>query len=420
MQIKDFCFFKSSEENTIKKIMSQVLSERNRYSKDLLMNLLYKEIATNVYGKMAQGIREKETTSIDGKQSKMPKFKISSAAYASSATGLVRALLMTLINILESNGCKVINVVTDGILVAVPRKEGLKISVDENGIVVLPNISEVIDERIIAEVENNYPINRFVETYKNIVKDNIKEWLTVKHVGDVVGSYKSKVSCIFYNDIEQGKSAAGLSIKTGEEIRAIFEADELSELTRNRTAGVNSIVKGEMLDYVTYPEQYKPNISSDIKRIYSESGLESLLYKNISDTRDANMTVRKRKKKGKITDNGTLKTQQLLKGKKQSGKIHLVSDKGKDLKEAQNLCKRMTLRAIAKREACFKDLLEAFKTDAEIAKLLGKKDLKNEKRADFISAIVPDYVSTRKVIDGICKKLSIEPNGEIYKLILAE
>ena len=420
VRIKDIYFFENSEENTIKEIMSQLLFERNSYPIDSSMNLLYKEIATHVYGKMAQGIREKETTDINGKQNKMPRSKITSAAYASSATGFIRALLITLINILESNGCKVINVVTDGILVAVPRKEGLKIAVDDNGIVVLPSISEVIDQRIIAEIENTYPINQFVKTYKSIDKDNIKEWLTVKHVGDVVGSYKSKVSCIFYNKIEQGKSAAGLSIKTGAKIRDIFEADILSELTRDRTAGVNNIVKGERLDYVTYLTKYKPNISPDIKRIYSESGLESLPYKNISDIRDANISVIKRKKKGKITDSGTLKTQQLLKGKKQLGKVHLVSDKKKGLNEVQNLCKRMVLRAIAKREGCFKDLLLVFKTDAEIAKLLGKKDLKNEKRARFIQGLVPDYVSTRNIIDEICKKLSIEPNEDIYKMILCQ
>lgn len=78
------------------------------------------------------------------------------------------------------------------------------------------------------------------------------------------------------------------------------------------------------------------------------------------------------------------------------------------------------MRAIAKREGCFKDLLLVFKTDAEIAKLLGKKDLKNKKRAAFIQGIVPDYVSTINIIDGICKKLSIKPNEEIYKLILEE
>lgn len=419
VRIKDIYFFENSEENTIKEIVSQLLFERNSYPMDSYMNLLYKEIATHVYGKIAQGIREKETTNINGKQNKMPRSKITSAAYVASATGFIRALLMTLINILESNGCKVINVVTDGILVAVPRKEGLKIAVDENGIVVLPSISEVIDQRIIAEIENTYPINQFVKTHKSIDKDNIKEWLTVKHVGDVVCSYKSKVSCIFYNKIEQGKSAAGLSIKTGAEIKDIFEADKLSELTRDRTAGVDSILKGEMLDYVTCPAKYKPNISPDIKRIYSECGLESLPYKNISDIRDANISVIKRKKKGKITDSGTLKTQHTLKGNEQLGRFHLVPDKEKGLNETQNLCKRMTLRAIAKREGCFKDLLLVFKTDAEIAKLLGKKDLKNEKRADFIQGIVPDYVSTRNIIDEICKKLSIEPNEDIYKMILS-
>ena len=418
--IKDIYFFENSEENTIKEIMSQLLFERNSYPMDSHMNLLYKEIATHVYGKMAQAIREKETTSIDGKQRKMPTSKISSAAYVSSATGFIRALLMTLINILESKGIKVINVVTDGILVAVPRREDLKIEVDKNGIVVLPSISEIIDEQIIAEIENTYPISQFVKTHKSINSDNDRKWLTVKHVGDKVGSYKSKVSCIFYNDIEQGKSAAGLSIKTGAEIRDIYEADKLSELTRDRTAGVKSIFDGKMLDYVTYPAKYKPNISPDVKRIYSESGLESLPYKNISDIRDANISVIKRKKKGKITDSGTLNTQQLVKENKQSGKVHLVSDKEKGLNEVQNLCKRMVLRAIAKREGCFKDLLLVFKTDAEIAKLLGKKDLKNEKRAEFIQGIVPDYVSTRNIIDEICKKLSIEPNEDIYKMILCQ
>ncbi len=125
--------------------------------------------------------------------------------------------MITLINILESNGCKVINVVTDGILVAVPRKEGLKIAVDDNGIVVLPSISEVIDQRIIAEIENTYPINQFVKTYKSIDKDNIKEWLTETCC----------VCCLYFT---------GLSIKTGAKIRDIFEADILSELTRDRTA----------------------------------------------------------------------------------------------------------------------------------------------------------------------------------------
>ncbi len=90
VRIKDIYFLKTAEENTIKEIMSQLLFERNSYPIDSSMNLLYKEIATHVYGKMAQELEKKRPPTLMENRIKCPDRKKTSAAYASSATGFIK------------------------------------------------------------------------------------------------------------------------------------------------------------------------------------------------------------------------------------------------------------------------------------------------------------------------------------------
>ncbi len=144
---------------TLSRVFEQLTERRTAVSPGSLENLMWKEVSNSLYGKMAQGIREKKIYDISsGKSHQLGPSPITCVYYAASCTGVVRAALAALINILdETPGCAVISATTDGLIAEVPVPDGFLIKTDEDGVVMPPLIEEILDHSLLKRLEESYP-----------------------------------------------------------------------------------------------------------------------------------------------------------------------------------------------------------------------------------------------------------------------
>lgn len=95
---------------------SMVKKERNKHLKGSYMERLWKEIGNSLYGKLAQGVKDKNVFDIQSKQStKLPMCELTNSAYAAYVTGLARAMLGEILNGIPRE-YDVISVSTDGFI----------------------------------------------------------------------------------------------------------------------------------------------------------------------------------------------------------------------------------------------------------------------------------------------------------------
>lgn len=97
----------------------QMIAERNKYPKNSLENLMYKEVANSAYGKLAQGVKRRNTRSFDSRTTLQPS-PITCPPYACAITGLVRAALIGLMDAAEDVGGVILAATTDGAMIAFP------------------------------------------------------------------------------------------------------------------------------------------------------------------------------------------------------------------------------------------------------------------------------------------------------------
>ncbi|EKN3392646.1 hypothetical protein O1Y80_000796 [Yersinia enterocolitica] len=95
---------------------SLVRTRRRAFPRKSLKELLWKEIGNSLYGKLAQGLREKNAFDVaKGVSRKLPPSRITQPYYAAHATGFVRAVMAECLNGIPANKT-VISATTDGFL----------------------------------------------------------------------------------------------------------------------------------------------------------------------------------------------------------------------------------------------------------------------------------------------------------------
>lgn len=219
--------------------------------------------------------------------------------------------------------------------------------------------------------------------------------------------------CMKYMGVDQYKTAAALKIPDGDTLKEIFTSTQQQVITSKHTPTIKEIRSGKYQDIVATEAKSKPTISCDYKRHYSPDGLFSKPLKNVDEAIIIRNDTVSRKKKGKITN---LETHSYRKSLREHGCLRSLRNRENDINKE---CKKMCLRAIAQRVGVFQIALQKFRFDAQIARHLGKKDLKNEKRENFIANLIPATDGTKDVIHTICKALEIEEYEEaVSKLIL--
>lgn len=176
VNIRDMVVVKATDETMMAEVFKVFINERYKHSKDSFQYNFYKFIANNIYGKMSQGINKKVVTDSNGKQTVIAPVSITCVPYVANATGLVRAVICELVNLFEQNGCRALNVTTDGLIISVPKPEGLKIETDETGKVInIQSIENYIDQRLLDQINELYSVKVFKNGFDRIFKDVLRQ-----------------------------------------------------------------------------------------------------------------------------------------------------------------------------------------------------------------------------------------------------
>lgn len=103
--------------------IGSIARERSKYAKKTLENLLYKEMINSLYGKIAQGIKDRKISNFsipeDGPRM-LEASAITLPIIAAEITGLIRAALFELNALWRADGVKIASTTTDGSLVVAP------------------------------------------------------------------------------------------------------------------------------------------------------------------------------------------------------------------------------------------------------------------------------------------------------------
>src|SRR5262249_23718673 len=123
--------------------LSVIVQQRNQEPKGTLRNLMLKEIATSFYGKLAQGVIERNVYNLSGQRQRLKPSQISTPHYAAMTTGIVRAALAAVVaEVARHEGCDVLSATTDGCMIAVPRT--FEVQTDDKGRLIPPAFADVL------------------------------------------------------------------------------------------------------------------------------------------------------------------------------------------------------------------------------------------------------------------------------------
>ncbi|MCG3717800.1 DNA polymerase [Aliarcobacter butzleri] len=183
-----------------------------------LLQELYKTYSNSLYGKLSQGISERNSFNVrEGTTTRLPKSDITNSYYASIITGLIRAALsevLVAINELieEGRNYKIISATTDGLLYGIDEKQIL--------------VEDVIDcehqsynyESIYEALKNGYNRFKAFEMVDPILYERLekfpslrllklsqnswdsKEFIEIKHVANEILNIKTRGQVGFYEE----------------------------------------------------------------------------------------------------------------------------------------------------------------------------------------------------------------------------
>lgn len=187
-----------------KSFYKQIIEKRNEHPKKSMMNLLYKEYANTLYGKVAQNVSKKKSAGLFDKETKeLGESHITSAALASNITGIMRAALGELLNTCEELNKEKdeqiylpLNAVTDGALIGVKKSsfsaETLKKIENKS----YENIEEVLP-CLIKKIKESHLIQELIKTRKDITGKD--DFLEIKSISNKVWTFKTRGSVGYYN-----------------------------------------------------------------------------------------------------------------------------------------------------------------------------------------------------------------------------
>lgn len=405
--INAYTGFKSKRDAfTLAGVFKKLTEERKKSVKGTLEERMWKEVSNTLYGKMAQGIKERKVFDITRNESRtLGPSPISCVYYASSCTGLVRAALSSAIDVIGNAGdCEVICATTDGFIAEVPLPEGFEIKTDDNGIVVPPSIEELLEPALLKRLESSYPIHLMIKARHKMGCEN---WLEIKHVGNEVGSYKTRVNWLTWDGVQQCKAASGMQVDDYNKIREIAASDKLVPIQKKRLPSMREILDGKVFDLISLITTQKASLAPDGKRVYSQDGLSSLPPATVSDVLKTRAVIKHRKKN----------LGEMVKPKD----LHLLISCAKNNVKVPKknglfrVTEMMVLRVIARM-----DKMRYFggRSHKAVAALLGLKDLKNYKRQAPVFGCIPDCEESRKVIRDIALKVGLSCNENEFEKLL--
>jgi hypothetical protein len=182
-----------------------LIKERNKYPKKSMKNLLFKEYANTLYGKVSQNVSKKNTYNLfDDKPEELGDSQITSSSFASNITGMMRAALGELLYACETlnmraKGIKYLplNAVTDGALIGVKRSSFSAETLHKIENKTFKSIVEIVPE-LIDELKKSNLIKDIIQTRTEITDTD--SFLEIKSISNKVWTFKTRGSVGYYND----------------------------------------------------------------------------------------------------------------------------------------------------------------------------------------------------------------------------
>lgn len=408
--VKQYLIFPNiAEKFTLAAIFRRFLEERGKYPKGALMELLWKECSNSLYGKLAQGVKERKVKNMDGKgERQLGESGITCVYYAAECTGLVRAALSSMVSIIGSEpGHRVLSVTTDGMMVLVPKPENFELPVDDRGIAVIKGLSveRVLSAKLVQKLQSSAAIRQFIVGRNRVAPGDT--WLEVKHAGDRAGIYRTRCSWLTYKGVQQYTAASGMQVRDFNLMIQIAKNENLTAIPVSRLTGVSDICRGRASDIVRVAGTQRASLAPDSKRLLSADGMESYPYKTVSDVARDREIVRSCRQQGLALAPDTLMLRKSCKqNKTKVGRADTIKRK----------CRNFVIRALAHDTPAWG---QPGMKKKDIALMLGLKDLKNYARQDMIFNSVPNVPEAIEAMEEICRRLNISLTDEMKAEILA-
>lgn len=420
-------------------LLRDLYNLRNKAKNDNqeLLQQLYKTYSNSIYGKLAQGIVEKNTfNSRDGGTKKLPKSSITNSYYASMTTGLIRAALSELLVaidelIQEGHNYKIISATTDGLLYGIDEN---KVSVTDtldiehkdykyqttiealgNGYKKFKSF-EIVDSILAKKIEK-FPSLQLLKLSHEAWDD--KEYIEIKHVANKILNIKTRGQVGLY---ETDKTICTLLAKAGHKISGTkneqaewiikhYEEDvDIKDYTFSTLAGFQNIIdeNNPIEDLVSIPQKRIISLDYDFKR-YPINEHDTAPHKDINQFMKYRQSAEylKRLKQRATIDAVDYKYQRALQNVRKTG-----SNKA--------FCVRHIIRGIVHKIEPFGDLGMSYPTIAFTLKEFGitLSQVKHAKSARFTPNMIQDTTANRAIIRKILKLLGYQKTKSNYSEFL--
>lgn len=298
LEYHDAVVIETDEENYVfRGHLHELYKLRNTAKKNdqELLQQLYKTYSNSLYGKLAQGIRERRIYNTrDGVSKRLPKSPITNPYYASMTTGLIRAALSSILVALDELNqidpvYKIISVTTDGALFGIDESR-LSIEATLNMEALLKEFDSVTDafkagfkkfkkfeeiDPVLSAKLLKFPALRLLKLSHEAWDD--PEYIEVKHVANSVTNVKTRGQIGHYkddvNEVCTLLAKAGHKLPGDKDAQAQWMLDHYNDPEINlyeftSLSNVQMIVNefNPVNDLVSLPETRKISLDYDYKR----------------------------------------------------------------------------------------------------------------------------------------------------------
>lgn len=378
--------------------LSRIVSERAKYPKKSVENELYKEAGNSLYGKTAQGSKERRIRDLAGQYSELSESKVTNVAYAAMTTSLVRAALCSMEDAMRSVGADVLASTTDGCMSV--------FNVGDNRLYDMDNKPEF--DHLVPNLDLSNPRYapiKAMQIGRTNLNLNPKGWIEAKHLGNEYVVFKTRGYYLAHHGVATFNAKGGHKIDgdmdvVKDEIDRLFNEADPSQLPFKRLLSCFDIADQKTPDLVSKNEKRTANLDWDWKRELLEDG-SSRPFATLTEIalhREAAHTIRKK---------GQRATREAVKLNIAGVKLHGGSEA---------TIRRVLLRAIIKQVGGWSVGKMKYQ---EIADRLGVtvQDLKNAKYREYRPQTLPRGEMFERIASEICQKLGIELTEPMRDLV---
>jgi hypothetical protein len=257
--------------------ISRLNKERQGYAKGTLENVLYKEVANSLYGKLAQGIRYQSSRELfadetgEFQRTYLKPSKITTAHYAAACTGIVRAALSALVGGLSKRPrFKILSATTDGCMLVAPRRFDLDALPAMNGKLDCSKLDLVSLYPEIKALEVYPAIQGLIMGRQNMGLEG--PWIEMKHAGDRAVNMKTRVYTMSYRGVVQHEAKTGIHLKDDQTLEDLHAQTDIPIEIHGTLPSARDLIAGIVQDFVKVEKRKRVNTDYDYKRVPLDDG----------------------------------------------------------------------------------------------------------------------------------------------------